>query len=312
MRPNNYGLKSREMAKAASFALKAAAIRKELSFSTAATLGERFSQFAKFAKENGIKWLEHVDRSLVQTYGRELAERVQAGKMSPAYAQTLVSAINTVMALVTGGRWESVSPTKDCGIAERSSLRELPPGALDRQAYGKALEAIRSALGERVASVVELCRELGLRSKEASLINARVALQEAQERGFVTILRGTKGGRERSAQIASERQLEALQRAAEAQGTDRALIPANQNWKGWREGPLRAARELVQEHTGGGLHDLRAAYACERYAQLTGHAAPVVGGRIENRQADREAREIIAQELGHGRIDVVAEYIGGR
>jgi hypothetical protein len=45
---------------------------------------------------------------------------------------------------------------------------------------------------------------------------------------------------------------------------------------------------------------------------LTGWAAPVAGGEIADRDADREAREQIAEELGHGRIDVVSEYIGGR
>jgi predicted DNA-binding protein (UPF0251 family) len=60
------------------------------------------------------------------------------------------------------------------------------------------------------------------------------------------------------------------------------------------------------------IHDLRAAYACERYRQLTGAAAPVVAGRqTVNRTIDRTARQTIAQELGHGRIDVVSAYIGG-
>src|SRR5690606_41549779 len=46
-------------------------------------------------------------------------------------------------------------------------------------------------------------------------------------------------------------------------------------------------RSIVQAYTGGGLHDLRAAYACERYESLTGYAAPVVAGE---RLADRELR----------------------
>jgi hypothetical protein len=50
----------------------------------------------------------------------------------------------------------------------------------------------------------------------------------------------------------------------------------------------------------------------ERYEALTGHPAPVMGGHIDDRQADRDAREQISHELGHDRIEVVAEYIGGR
>jgi integrase len=300
------------MSKAGAFACNAAASRGEMSYSTAATVGERWSQFVAWAREEGLTKMEMIDREAVEAYGRELAERVEAGDMSPAYAQNLVSAVNSVMGLATGGQWESVSPTRDCGIAERSHIREDTPAALDRETYARALDAVREQVGDRAAAVVELARELGLRSKEASLLDARAALREAEARGAITVSEGTKGGREREVPVTSERQLDALRHAAAAQGRDHALIPADQTWRAWREGALRDAREVVQEHTGGGLHDLRASYACERYSDLTGHAAPVAGGVIEDRAADREARLTIAEEMGHGRIDVVAEYVGGR
>ena len=204
------------------------------------------------------------------------------------------------------------SPTKDCSISERSQVRQDAPGALDRAAYGRAVEAVRDQVGERAGAAVELCRELGLRSKEASLLDARGALAEASARGTVTITEGSKGGREREVPITSQAQLGALERAAQAQGEARAVMPSDQNWKSWREGQLRDARELVQAATGGGLHDLRAAYACDRYQALTGHAAPAAGGEILDRNTDQAARLTIAEELGHGRAEVAAEYIGGR
>lgn len=313
MGKNNYGLQTRDMAKAGVFAANAAARDGSLSYASAATIGERWGQFADWARaEEGIKWMEDVDRETVVAYGQELAERVAAGEMAASTAQNYLSAVNTVMSLATHGQWESVSPTKDCGIDQRSSIRESAPGALDREAYGRALDAVRSELGDRAAAVVELARELGLRSKEASLLDARGAYQEAISKGSISLVEGTKGGRHREIPITSEKQLEALFRASQAQGSDRSMIPSDQTWKSWREGTLRDAREIVREHTGGGLHDLRSAYACERYRQLTGHAAPVAGDSIVDRAADREAREQIAQELGHGRIDVVSEYVGGR
>ena len=52
-------------------------------------------------------------------------------------------------------------------------------------------------------------------------------------------------------------------------------------------------------------------YACDRYAQLTGCPAPAVAGcRQANKAVDRSARQILSQELGHGRADVVAAYVG--
>ena len=256
--------------------------------------------------------MERVDGETVRAYGRELADQVKSGELAPATAQNYISAVNTVMTLATRGEWTSVSPTKDCEIPQRTAVRQEAPGALDRSAYGAAVASVRKQVGERAAAVVELARELGLRSKEASLLDARAALAEAQQRGALTISDGTKGGREREVPITNQGQREALDRAAQAQGDARAVIPADQNWKTWREGELRDARELVQEHTGGGLHDLRAAHACERYEQLTGHAAPCAGGEIADKARDEAARLAVAEELGHGRAEVVAEYVGGR
>jgi hypothetical protein len=311
MGKNNYGLQSRDAAKAGTFALNAAARAGEMSYSTAATVGDRWAQFVDWAKEEaGLRWMEEFSREVVVEYGRELAEKVEAGELAPATAQNLVSAANTVMTLATQGQWESVSPTKDCGISERSAIREEAPGALDRSSYERAVAEVRSQLGERAASVVELAREFGLRSKEASLLDAKAALAEALSSNSVTISDGTKGGRPREVPITSERQLDALSRAAQTQGSDRSMIPSSESWKTWREGDLRAVREIVREHTGEGLHGLRSAWACERYQALTGHPAPVAGGSGVDREADREARAIIAEELGHGRIDVTSEYLG--
>ena len=174
------------------------------------------------------------------------------------------------------------------------------------------MDALRDAGQHRGAAVAELARELGLRSKEASLLDTGKALKEAQSRAAVTISEGTKGGRVREVPITRPEQLTALSRAASVQGDARALIPASQNWHQWRQGELRDTRETLQAYGIDRLHDLRAAYACERYEQLTGHAAPVQGGQIQDRDADRHAREVISKELGHHRIEVVASYVGGR
>lgn len=308
----NYGLGQRDMARAGQVALQNSAKSGAVSFSTAATNGERWNSFTAWAKENDVKKMENVTPDLVREYGRELADQVKAGELAAATAQNYVSAVNSVMALATHGGWQSVSPTKDCGIGERSAVRQDAPGALDRGSYGRAVEAVRDQVGERAGAVVELARELGLRSKEASLLDARAALAEASERGAVTITEGSKGGREREVPITSPGQVQALERAAQAQGDARAVMPPGENWKTWREGELREAREVVQEHTGGGLHDLRASYACERYEALTGHAAPCAGGQIEDRERDQAARLAVAEELGHGRAEVTSEYVGGR
>lgn len=188
----NYGLGSRNIASAARIALDRAAQRGELSFSSVATLSERFTQFADAARAQGIGRMERISPELVQAYGQQLAAQVERGELSPAYAQNLVSAINTVMHQVCD--WSSVSPTKACGIAQRCAVRDTPPLGVDRNVLERGLEQLRGDDQLRAAAVADLARELGLRSKEAALLNAHKALQDARERGLVTIVDGTKGG----------------------------------------------------------------------------------------------------------------------
>ncbi len=308
----NFGLGSREMGKAGEYALNNAAKNGGVSFSTAGTNVARWRIFTICAKDNGVKRMENVTQELVKKYGRELALNVNSGDLSAATAQVYISAVNSVMSLATHREWKSVSPTKDCNVPRRCAIRQDVPGALDLSAFGRAVEAVQDQLGARVGAVVELARHLGLRSKEASLVDARRALAQAEATGRVTIAYGTKGGRKREMPITSPEQVQALVHAAKAQGSDRSMIPAAQSWKKWRDGELRGARKLVREHTTGGLHDLRSAYACQRYQEMTGHPAPAAGGVIADKIKDLDVRMVISKELGHNRVDVMAEYIGGR
>jgi len=300
----NFGLGSKNMTTAARNALSE---RTRDGFSTVATQTTRFSQFTDFAKQNGIGRMERISPELVQQYGQGLADKVENGELCPAYAQNLVSAVNSVMSAATRGEWKSVSPTKDCHIPERDNVRHET--TIQREQIQSGL----STLDPRAAVIGALANDLGLRSKEASLLDAKTALNQAETRGVLSVSDGTKGGRYREVTITNERQLQTLERAAEVQGDNRAVMPGDTNWKEWREGGLRDARESIQSATGArGIHDLRSSYACERYDALTGNQAPCNGGQIEDKQLDREAREQIARELGHGRIDVVSSYIGGR
>lgn len=257
--------------------------------------------------------MEDIDRDSIISYGRHLADGVLSGKMSASHAQNLVAAINSVMRAARRREWEVVRPVHDCGIPERMMVRETPPP--DRATCDRAITDVRKRVSERAAAVVGLCHELGLRAKEASLVDARRAYAEGCERAEVAINAGTKGGRKRFVPITRPaQQLEALRAAAAAQGRDRSMIPSRQSWAKWLHGELRAARDVVHEHIGGGIHDLRASYACERYEARTGCLAPVHAGGVmtASRQADAKAREIIAAELGHGRAAIAAAYLGGR
>lgn len=300
----NFGLGNRDMTRAAGIALNRDREAGQISYSTVANTLQRFDKFKDYAKENGVGKFERVDRALVQQYAQNLRE----SGYSASYQQNLLSAVNSVMSRVSehGGRsWESVSARAE-GLQQRSFVRT------EQTASREQSSAAIQAMSPRAAAVAELARELGLRSKEASLLNNHNALRQAETRGSVTIVDGTKGGRLREIPITNQRQVDALRNAATVQGSGRSIIPTGQNWNQFRNGELNDNRSSLQAQGVRGYHELRSAYAADRYEQLTGHAAPANGGSIFDRNLDKVAREQISSELGHGRIDVVSEYIGGR
>lgn len=306
----NYGLGTRDMASAGQISLGRAADRKEISFSTASTVADRWSQFAAYAKENGVGRMERITPELVAQYGVQLAEKAASGQLAVSTAQNYVSAINTVMAQVRPD-WRSVSPTKDAGISQRSMIREVVPVGLDRTVSTNAVAALEKAGLHRAGIVAELARDLGLRSKEAALLDANKSLREAEKTGVIRISDGTKGGRVRELTVTPQ-QVATLEKAAAIQGQNRSIMPPDSSWKQFNSGELREGRNVLQSAGILGYHDQRAAYACERYQVLTGSPAPVCGGIIADRQADMDARYQIAEELGHGRSDVAVSYIGSR
>ena len=304
MATKNYGLGYREMGRAGCIALERAGSAKQLSHESVKKYSLAWVQFTSWAKEHNVKQMERISPDLVKQYGQELAQKVDDSEIKSSTAQDRVTAVNRVLHFAGRSDWKPVSSTKECGIAQRIHIREGKPDALDRNVY---LERLASVASPRGVAICELARNLGLRSKEASLLDARKALHQAKESGFIRVKDGSKGGRLREISIINKGQLDTLQLAAQAQGSAAAVMPPDLNWKQWRQGELRTVREAV-----GGLHELRSAYACERYEAITGHAAPCAGGQILDKDVDYGARLVISEELGHGRTDVVSEYVGGR
>lgn len=306
---NNFGLRTRSISKAGTFALNRAAQDGHISYASAATLSARWQPVAAALKEGGVKKLEQITHELVKEYGEVLAQKVLSGEISASHAQNTISAVNTVLTLASKGRWTSVKPVADCGIQQRSTVRDVPV-IMVREPIKNAIIDLKREGNERGAVVLDLAREFGLRAKEASLINARESLDQARNNGFIQVENGTKGGRERTVPIVSESQIKALEKAVQVQGNARSLVPASQTWVQWQRGGLREAREALQRHGIARIHELRAAYAAERYQTFSGQPIPLHGGD-PNHPKDRGARLQVAVELGHGRIDVVSAYIGG-
>jgi hypothetical protein len=281
-------------------------------YGTRAAHAARWRLFAEFARHQAVKDARDVTAEIVMRFARSLSTRVSVGELSVRYAQNLLSTVNVVLETMRGDRTLRVAPAALVG--ERRSVRTVPPVSLDRSKVDAAIARAVAEGEERTALVAALARELGLRFREASLLDGRQALKQARANGAVNVTAGTKGGRGKHVDRwvpVSARALATLERAARAQGSAANLIPTDGDYRQWREHAYHVWQRVAAAQGIRGFHDLRAAYACGRYFALTGHAAPVVAGRRDaSKTDDTAARVTLAYELGHGRTDVLAAYVG--
>ena len=285
--------------------LNALVQQKTLSYSSYGTLIDRWIVFVNFlANRKGVLKIDDIDREAVIDFGKSLTDA------TPAYAQNLVSAVNTVMTSLHFGAWDSVSATRECGIPHRDNVRVVPPGGMDEQEFRQAMIALDSNGLARGRVVAEAARYFGLRAKETSVMNYQEALDSALSKHQITVISGTKGGRPRDLPITNAKeQLRVLKMGSAVQGSHFSIIPEDITWKTFRIGEIERTRATLKPYEILTIRDLRAVYACLRYQSLTGLPAPVFGGTLKG-ELDRHARKIIAEELGHSRLDVTNSYLG--
>lgn len=155
---------------------------------------------------------------------------------------------------------------------------------------------------------LELQAAFGLRKEESMKFQPSYA-----DRGDKLVLKAswTKGGRPREIPIRNERQREVLDRAHELPGKG-SMIPPDRSYKQQEQHYDRQC-QIAGFHK---MHGLRHAYAHERYRELTGWDCTVLGGpsskelTLEQRIIDHEVRLIISHEMGHGREQICALYLG--
>ncbi len=201
----------------------------------------------------------------------------------------------------------------------RTNVRCSVPQGQDREQVKRIVDVLCEHQLPRAGAIVPLARTTGMRMREAILANLPRLQREAEQLGKINIQDGTKGGRSGASAprwiTVDDHILDAL-RLAEQVSFDGScnLLAPNESYLDFLQGIVRPARDILHQHDLKGFHELRAAYACERYEQITHHPAPINGGHCYqlDRRLDQDARAQISYELGHGRIDVVSAYIGGR
>lgn len=291
-------------------------------FATVKAHSDRWQAFVKWCRSAdgpGYNDARQIDRSTLHSYATHLRQQIRQGEICIATAQNRLSSVNRTLAALRGDQYVKIaSPSKALGM-QRSNGRTRAPDGQDHQQVRRVIDALCEHQHHRVAAIVYLARATGMRLREAILANLPRLQREAERLGRINIQDGTKGGRAGASAprwIMADKEVKAaLQFARETSPKgSRHLLSREESYAMFLQQAVRPAREVLQEHGLKGFHELRAAFACERYEQLTGHAAPINGGhcnRVDYR-LDQQARQQVSVELGHNRVDVVSAYIGGR
>jgi len=255
------------------------------------------SLFARWCKSHyGVRDIRRITPEMAEQYIAVLHDR----ELSGGYIGKVKSALckldiamkareyrphNAPPLLSPGGGWHS----------DRRPERAYTPDQAERiVGYLRA-----HARDGQVADVVQLQWVAGLRVSEAAMIRG----QDIDPRTCtVHAVRATKGGRPRVINVDSQHRpfLEKLKEQAQAHLDGHVF-----QGRGSRGASLvRRTQEAVSyacerlEITGYGTHGFRRSWAQERYGTLRDQGLD-----------DHEARRLVAQGLGHNRLDVTYSYI---
>lgn len=274
--------------------------------------------FSKYLKEIGINDLRKVKKEHVLSYASDLNERFEEQTLSASTVQNYLSKVNVAMENARLDDSCRVCPVREADLPSRSGIATIDKST-DDISHTKAL----NFLSERLGAQLELQRQLGLRFKESTLIDAKETLQYAEMTGLIRIEYGTKGGLIREYPIVEQSQINALRDAARIQDKDRSIIPSNLSWVQYKN---QCYREISKTNIL--FHGERHSYANRRFEELSGVKSPIQSGIshgnphhkfmakklhisvVEARHLDYEVRFQIAKELGHGRVNVTNNYLG--
>jgi len=283
---------------------------------------DRWQAFVKWCRSKqgpGINDARQIDRKVLADYAAHLSDVVKRCELAVRTAQNRLSSVNRTMAALRGDEYVKLpNPSKALGM-KRTVVRHSVPQGQDREQVKLIVDALCRNHQLRAAAIVLLARATGMRLREAILADLPRLSREANGLGKINIQDGTKGGR---AGASAPRWIAVDDHVRGALGFARQVSPAasrnliapHESYLNVLQVAIRPARAILHAHNLRGFHELRAAYACERYEQITQHRAPINGGQCcqVDKSLDRGARRQISYELGHGRIDVTAAYVGGR
>ncbi len=263
------------------------------------------------AVEFRVHSILHLKRKHLAAYCRWLEEK----KLQPATIATRLAHVSVLCRAL--GKYQLLNEREKL-FKDPNSLRRSLATTRDKslEAAGVDFESLYEQayqLNPRVACQLALCQHFGLRVQEAWCFRPHLALQN----GLVHVLWGTKGGRKRvlsTSLTAEEEALLALAKTFAATSAE-SMVPRGQSLRSWKSIFYGVTKKigLARKQLGVTPHSLRHGYANREYERVTNRLSPVQGGALakDDPAADRAARELVADELGHSHPSIAAAYVGG-
>ena len=270
------------------------------SYATRADREHILSQVADQLRALGYRQMDA--QSLKPKHVEGLVQRWLADRLSPGTIKNRMSAL----------RWWAEKVGKKSVVA-RSNMAY---GIRDRTYVTNASKAKELGAGQ-LAQIRDVCTQTSLRLQEAFGLRREESIKIVPawaDRGQSLVLKDSwcKGGREREIPIRTIEQRQILDEA-KALAKGKSLVgPGYATYAAYLS-HFRYECERAGIH---GVHGYRHFYAQARYQELTGHDCPARGGPTskqltpKQKATDRAARETISHEMGHGREQVTAVYLG--
>ena len=188
----------------------------------------------------------------------------------------------------------------------------------DKSWKGANIAAIISKIenaDKHIANQLRLSMLFGMRAKESMLF--RPCLDYNLREKIIYIRRGTKNGRPRILAVESEEQREFLSTLIESRlDKNSSMVPRMIELKQWIKYYYRVLNKHgISRKNGLTPHGLRHGYAHKVYEQESGQPAPILMQKYApsmklNPIADKIARLLVSQKLGHSRLSIASAYIG--
>lgn len=242
------------------------------------------TRFFKWARDRyQVRDIRNLTPAMARAYLNHLADNECSG----GYLGRVKAAIGKLSVILTGQRW-------DLGRGWHSDRR--PERAYSREDGQRIVQDLRGhARDPQIQDVVQIQLAGGLRIREAVQLRAQ---DLDPERCIIRLQRGTKGGRPRSVRVHPRyRPLLARLKDRAARRRDGHLFAgrgslAQRTRRAVRESCNRLGSECF------GTHGFRKTFAQGRYKSYRAQGL-----------TDTEARQSLARDLGHGRIDVTKSYV---